>query len=65
MSRPIMIAHISAKPFLDCPQGWQQSINIHTNGDITEKALTSWHLSLPALGQLLTVYFLELNPVWS
>lgn len=64
-SRPIMTAHISAKPSLNCPQGWQGNINIHRNIDITKKALTSWHLSLPVLGQLLTVYFLELNPVWS
>lgn len=60
-----MIAHISANPFLNCPQDWQGNINIHRNGDITKKALTSWHLSLPVLGQLLTVYFLELNPVLS
>lgn len=58
-----MIAHISAKPFLNCPQGWQGNTNICTNSDITEKALTSWHLSLPVL--ILTVYFLELNSVWS
>lgn len=64
-SRPIMTAQISAKPFLNCPQGWQGNINIRTNSDITKKTLTSWHLSLPVLGQLLTVYFLELNPVWS
>lgn len=64
-SRPIMTAHISAKPFLNCPQGWQGNRNIHRNSNITEKTLTSWHLSLPVLGQLLTVYFLELNPVWS
>lgn len=65
MSRPIMTAHISAKPFLNCPQCWQGNINIRRNSDITKKTLTSWHLSLPVLGQLLTVYFLELNPVWS
>lgn len=64
-SRPIMTAHISAKPFLNCPQGWQGNTNIHRNSDITKKTLTSWHLSLPVLGQLLTVYFLELNPVCS
>ena len=64
-SRPIMIAHISAKPFLNCPQGWQGNINIHTNSNFTKKSFTCWHLSLPVLGQFLTVYFLELNPVLS